>query len=1457
MMSRATASRSAKWGSERSASRALRRAFSRFPFTAFPLAVALSLVCNVSRAQYNESPRVLVILRSPAELTQDRRFLSPSLQATARTWSLSSVERLAVPAAAVMKKGGRDIDRIVVAVFPGPIEARNAAAAFAADPLVEYAAQERLLSVDGNPNDSGWARQWGARRIHTAEAWERTRGSSSVIVGVIDTGIDWEHPDLRNPLWVNRAEDRNGNGRYDPWPAWETRNGVPGDFDGVDDDGNGFVDDVVGYDFTDQRGYGNAGGGDYRDPDPDVTDEMGHGTAVAGIIAAEADNGIGIAGVAPACRLMVLRAFDARGIGAESDVARALIYAVDNGAGVINMSFGDVVYSRVLRDVIRYAAGMGVVMVASAGNSQSSALHYPSAYEETISVGATAENDVLAGFSNFGSTIDIVAPGVDILTTERGGGYAAFHGTSASAPFVTAVAALVRTLHPSFTPDEVRGILVASARDLGPPGWDDRYGAGLVDAQRAVMLAYPNVVRIIEPRTDFGTARDTVVIIGTAATPTMQECTLEYGFGRIPTRWFEIIPPSPVHVISDTLARWDVASLPDTTYTLRLSARSASGSSIEDRVVIRIDRSPPRFLGLAFVPVIEGNVAGAATGFIADEPVLGKVWYRRKGSAEPFASVSMEDGTVNNLFVGTTHHAFFGDGVFLPGRTYECYFTAENETGLVSEAMDGGNFFEIDVDPRVPESGFHQTSDALPAGRVYPRCPDLNGNGRPEILLNVDAENGRLSIFEHDGAQFRRIGGDAQGMQIPRGTGTLKGPGKTHLLTSFVRNGFIYESSTPGMPPSTLVWADSGGGFWPITIADVTGDGLDEVLAVLDDSTVGVFTLTRDNRMTRVGTIVNPTAAPPGRHNMFTTPSVAIGDLNGNNRPDLLFADADGDFFIVEYQGAGRFGLLWGSENDFEGGSEYVAIADFDGDGRNEFALGLRTTEDDVVPYWFFGIFRLDTQGKAKALWTQRFYGVERSGSFGTFSRIQNSLSAGNIDDDAAAELVITVFPELYIVKYEAARAQFAVVHTAPLVNTNAAAIADFDGNGIPECAVGVRDSVVFLQRDLTAGGPTAVTFLDVTYMTPRAVRVSWNAPLPSPQYRLYKGSTAAGLQLFGTFTVVSVVDYDLDSTTTTVYGVTAYDSTRVPTESRMFLSRVLRPHAAPRCDTASFLGGGQVRLSVSQDIGPDIPSASSFLLDDARAPVSVALLSPRVLLLSFGSIPDGTHGIRVRGLRDAEGIPFDEEGSFAVFDVRNTPSDLPCYIERIDFIPPETFAVTFSQPLDSLEAERPERYVFQPGGPARSARYDPENPRRVLVGAPAGLPVGALGHEYVLAVRDMRCASGAMVVEGAGSTAGIVLNRANLDDMFVYPNPLRPNDGQEFVTFANLTPRATIRIYTVSGRFIREIEENDGNGGVEWRLDDTDGRRVPAGVYIYYAVGRDAAGNEIGRRTGKFAIAR
>jgi type VII secretion-associated serine protease mycosin len=292
--------------------------------------------------------------------------------------------------------------------------------------------------ASATPTDPEYPRQQRyLERLRIPEAWEVASGALEVRVAVVDTGVDPAQPDLA--------------GRVLP--------------------GHDFVND-----------------------DSDAYDDQWHGTWVAAIVAANTNNGIGIAGVSPSARILPVKVLDSSGNGTDADIAAGITWAVDHGADVINLSLGASQENAVVRRAVEYALEHDVVVVASAGNTASAAPQYPAAYPGVVAVAATDWNGDLAPFSGRGSWIDIAAPGVDITSARSRSSYEAMSGTSYAVPIVSGVAALVHSLHASLTAPEVVSQLLETAQDAGPIGFDDHYGHGILDALAAVRPVAPGAV---------------------------------------------------------------------------------------------------------------------------------------------------------------------------------------------------------------------------------------------------------------------------------------------------------------------------------------------------------------------------------------------------------------------------------------------------------------------------------------------------------------------------------------------------------------------------------------------------------------------------------------------------------------------------------------------------------------------------------------------------------------------------------------------------------------------------------------------------------------------------------------------------------------------------------------------------------------------------------------------------
>ena len=333
---------------------------------------------------------------------------------------------------------------------------------------VEYASPDYKIRIAKIPNDSDYSKQWQYHNIGTnqplglppgledadidaPEAWEVSTGSRSVIVGIIDTGIDYTHPDLLANLWRNPGEtgtDSSGNDKSS---------------NGIDDDGNGFIDDFRGWDFV-----GN---------DNDPFDENGHGTHVAGTIGATGNNGVGVAGVNWQVSLVALQIFDSSGAGELSAAMAALDYATRMRFPITNNSYGGSEYVSAFEELLRENRDAGGLFIAAAGNNAANndtSSFYPANFqvENVISVAATNHKDELASFSNYGrSSVHLAAPGDPIFSTYGYGGYYYESGTSMAAPHVAGAAALIKAVWPNLTYSEVKNKILESVDVIYHPSF--------------------------------------------------------------------------------------------------------------------------------------------------------------------------------------------------------------------------------------------------------------------------------------------------------------------------------------------------------------------------------------------------------------------------------------------------------------------------------------------------------------------------------------------------------------------------------------------------------------------------------------------------------------------------------------------------------------------------------------------------------------------------------------------------------------------------------------------------------------------------------------------------------------------------------------------------------------------------------------------------------------------------
>ena len=410
------------------------------------------------------------------------RFGIASLDAVSGELGVLSVETMFRSRLSKGRPDLPDLSRIYRVTLADGVDVRRAALLIDGDPSVEYAEPIPVYYLHETPNDPFFDVQWFLDAIEGEGAWDVHKGEdgAEVVVGISDTGVAWRHEDLVDNIYQNLGEDADGDGKVieesgDTWVF------DPGDINGVDDDGNGYPDDFVGWNFFNDD--------DQEDNDPDDPDS--HGTHVAGLAAARTDNGVGISSISWNVKILPTSASNTESEGISRGYS-SVVYLAENGADVINMSWGSDSTSQAAKDVMEYARSLGSLLVSSAGNDNVADPHYPSALPGIVSVASVGRTDRLASYSNFGISVDISSPGGaginGMRSTTPPNNYGERQGTSMASPVAAGVFALVKSLHPTWSNEELIEQVLGTADSVDDlnVSYVGLMGEGRINAFRAL-----------------------------------------------------------------------------------------------------------------------------------------------------------------------------------------------------------------------------------------------------------------------------------------------------------------------------------------------------------------------------------------------------------------------------------------------------------------------------------------------------------------------------------------------------------------------------------------------------------------------------------------------------------------------------------------------------------------------------------------------------------------------------------------------------------------------------------------------------------------------------------------------------------------------------------------------------------------------------------------------------------
>ena len=1318
--------------------------------------------------------------------------------------------------------------------------------ALTANPSVEYIQPNYTYKVYSSPNDSAFSSQWNLRRIGISSLWESGVINSTlpvVKVGVIDTGIDDAHPDLANNIALNSGEFGNGK-----------------ESNGIDDDGNGFVDDWKGYDFVESE---SEDAGDWNERDNDPNDEHGHGTAVSGIIGAQTNNGIGLAGIVPVT-ILPLRAFGKNGNGNDIDIASAIVYAVDNGVDVINMSFGDVVQSPFLHDAIRYAYSRNVVLVASSGNDGTNYPHYPSDFSEVISTGSVGQFNSRSFFSSYSPSLDIMAPGEQIVTTTIGGGYTdQFAGTSAAAPHVSGVAALLKSLekqkkniqstYVERSNEEIRGVLLNSADDAGEKGWDKFYAAGIVNAAKAIQAVSGATVLIHSPKLDEILSENFKNIIVSASTPYLQSVQLFYGRGENPTQWNLISTIDNKILLQDTIQFLEKILLPNDYYILRLVVKNSKGNDVEFRQRIIIDSSNPKILSFRFRDsIIIGNEYGALIEARVDRNSLGTLYYRKVGESN-YKSIQSLGLQLNHSFVLSRKELFSStDYEFYCGFTENS--TAKRSVRFPTIALAGTEHFSVRISPQIiATTGFDKKSYSMPKGFLLNSIVPING--KPTLIANeYDADNnfGKLKAFEFNGNNFV-VKDSSVRSWVPRSFVKNNGEGKSAILVQEHGISQLLQIDTiSGKFFNQPVWGDSTD-IWASQLVDLDDDNRPEIIA-RSSSEYLIYKNLGNNNFSLTTRLPNP--SPPlfgDAKNQFGPPKSIIGDFTNAGRKEIIFADYDGDIIMYRQAAANslNFEIARIDTSNLVEMSDYITSGDFNGDGILDFAVAGHSNLDwnqdreYDVPVWTVKVFShlpSDGAGKVSKIWQQDFVGVKSGSGY------DNGLVSGKIKtNDAKDALFISFNPQLYVFEWNDLKNEFESKWYHQSLS-NSVVVYDFDGDSYNDFGFHSNGKTEFWssQQSSTASVPFG---LKIIPLTSTKLTLQWSSF--SSVHNIYRGIKPDSLYLIKTINEREWIDSTVMINVKYFYSISSMGT--VESQKSSVVSVI--PHNAPVIDSVVQASLSQLIVRFSYDVSSDNLTTTVLLLDSTIISSSIVWRSPLSVLATFPkNISVGNHSLRILQMIDATGMMADTNQSISFTATLQTQKEF--FVRAIQLLLPNKIQIEFSEAPDFATARNISNYSVKTIARSFSiAAVDSIQPEILILSMPTGTNLSELALRIEVTVSENIISStGVTLNSGKGQTLSISQETQRIDKIVVYPNPVK---NSHYVSFVNIPKECRITIFSMNGEKIKVFENMTTTDGITWNMKNENGFPVSTGIYLYRVEQLNSTNEITNTILGKFAVIR
>ena len=1288
---------------------------------------------------------------------------------------------------------------------------------------IQYVQPNHISKLHTIPNDPLYNQQFHYI-CSIPDAWNYTTGSKYIKIGVVDSGVLIHHPDL----WQNIAINPNE---------------IPDN--GIDDDNNGYIDDWCGWDFTDAPEMAENAIGDYIGQDNDVEDENYHGTHVSGIAGAVGNNGIGISGVCWNVGILPIRAgfrtLDNQGYLQDDDVSAAIIYATDNGCNVINMSWGDPDYSAIIADACEYAYSKGVVLIASAGNDGVSGLSYPAKLSTVISVGSVNNAKQRSTFSSYGVDLDLVAVGENVLSTYKldpGEQYFRLNGTSMSAAFVSGAAALLLSLHPDLSPAEVRASLLTSTDDLYSVGFDIQTGHGLLNVKKILDNLAPPYLEITSPQDQLGIS-GSVPIIGSVYGPDFADYTVCYKLDDDANDpyWKDVTTHQmdPIthleQVHNSELATFYIPDyFPEGKYLLRLQYEKKINNMNRYNYyrTVYVDRS---------APVIRSETVSGFTRWNRQNlQYYVSANFNEKVNAS--LKITASDGQIYNVYstLADSIHIFKLPS-YIPEGMISVQFVATNITGLTSVSDTFNDLLNIHY-CLIPHYGY--TKEVIgPPQKPLLRKRDYNGNGVSEyVSMEIPASGyGPVKAFELCSGEHIETNdfGDAF---WPLDIGSTYTTGsKSELLLLRVENAELWLTPLGGNYPSNsndslVIALDTGisGGV----MADYDNDGKTEILLVKNlpaERVIQAYKRMSTGALVQRNTLSNPTTTY-SRNNFV--PTIIVENLDGDNYPDILCADTDGDIMIYEIINPTEHHLRWTTRLPV--GNTYILTSgDFDGDGNKDFFVAGYNTDitNPNLSFWYGEGFRNTGNNTYSSMGNIMFNEVSTL----------NSITNADLDKDGCNEIILAITPNLYILKYS--NGNFTPVYYDESYR-NYQVVTLEDENGAVRIMANIHsdgDNAVSAQWIPSASftGPATPANLTVKPLNENSINISWIST-GAPEYVLYRKDETGNTVSYNLSAATNYTDTGLQQGKAYQYAIAAIDPSYTPSESNKGPWIEGIPLPKPDVIEINLAGQKELRLLFNQAMPNDIINPGHYFISNGLGnPISANSISGNygVQLRFRNNFPpiDSLFVIELRNLTGISGV--DPVQNFYTFSYQEDV--IPPEISQVNVLPSQRgIIITFSEEILPNPALHLANYILH------CPQNDPDN---TIVSIAHSVDTVTItfaeklkftNYAYYLEINNITDLAGNLISPQGNLARFGIQNLNNLDHLNVFPNPVTSKHPQE-ATFINfpLNKKGKIAIYNSGGQLVFKDDigpffEGSNNITYTWNLKNNDQRPVSSGVYFY-----------------------